>query len=370
MTSPPRVEATARPATPGELFVTYCGISLQAFGGSLALTERTLVQHKRWFTPQEFLGQYAICQVLPGPTGLSLCVLVGDRFFGLRGALAAMGGFLLLPAAIVIALAALFVQFQHLPAVQGALNGMGGCRGGPDHPHGSAPIAHVAGAVGGHPRGCRHLRGGGAGRAFGAHRDAQPGSGLGGLGLASAGASAMTSGLPASELLALFGHFLSLSVFATGGVMALASDMHRYVVDEHHYVSHAQFVGSIALGQAAPGPNLMWVVVLGWLISGLPGALATTLGLALPALVFPVLVSRASRLPQFDRGLAALQRGLGPVAVGLMAATCTLLVREAPGAWKGAAMIAVSLLVLLGLKKLPPVVLIMAAGIVGAFVPW
>lgn len=179
----------------------------------------------------------------------------------------------------------------------------------------------------------------------------------------------MSATLPTSELLALFGHFLSLSLFATGGVMALASDMHRYVVDEHGYISHTQFVGSIALGQAAPGPNLMWVVVMGWLIAGLPGALATTLGLALPALVFPVLVSRASRLPQFDRGLKALQGGLGPVALGLMGATCYLLVREAPGAWKGAAMIAVSVL-LLSITKLPPMLLIVAAGITGAFVPW
>lgn len=179
----------------------------------------------------------------------------------------------------------------------------------------------------------------------------------------------MTSSLPAAELLALFAHFLSLSLFATGGVMALASDMHRYVVDEHGYISHNQFVGSIALGQAAPGPNLMWVVVMGWLISGLPGALATTLGLALPALVFPVLVSRAGRLPQFDRGLKALQRGLGPVALGLMGATCYLLVREAPGAWKGALMIVVSV-ALLALTKLPPLVLIVAAGITGAFVRW
>lgn len=179
----------------------------------------------------------------------------------------------------------------------------------------------------------------------------------------------MNSTLPASELLALFGHFLSLSLFATGGVMALAPDMHRYVVDEHRYINHAQFVGSIALGQAAPGPNIMWIVVMGWLISGLPGALATTLGLALPALVFPVLVSRASRLPQFERGLKAMQRGLGPVALGLMAAACFLLVREAPGEWKGAAMITVSLLLLM-LTKLPPLVLIVAAGITGAFVPW
>jgi len=171
------------------------------------------------------------------------------------------------------------------------------------------------------------------------------------------------------ETLALFGHFLSLSVFATGGAMALASDMHRYVVDDHGYITHTQFVNSIALGQAAPGPNILWVTVMGWQIAGVPGALATTLGLSLPSLVFPVVVSRLGRLAQFQRLLRALQRGLGPVAIGLMAATCLLLVREAPGVWKGAAMIAVSLL-LLATTRVPPVLLILSAGIVGAFVPW
>ncbi len=116
---------TLKPRSPGELFRTYSGISLQAFGGSLAFVERALVQQKRWFTPSDFLGLYAISQVLPGPTGVSLCVLVGDRFFGLRGAAAALAGFLLPPSAVVLALAALLQHFQHLPAVQHALHGMG-----------------------------------------------------------------------------------------------------------------------------------------------------------------------------------------------------------------------------------------------------
>ena len=171
------------------------------------------------------------------------------------------------------------------------------------------------------------------------------------------------------ELLALFAHYLSLSVFATGGAMALASDMHRYVVDEHAYITHTQFVNSIALAQAAPGPNILFVTVMGWQIAGLPGALATTLGLSLPALVFPVIVSRLGRLAQFERLLKALQRGLGPVAIGLMAATCFLLVRQAPGVWKGAAIIAVSTL-LLATTRVPPVLLILVAGVVGAFVSW
>ena len=176
--------------------------------------------------------------------------------------------------------------------------------------------------------------------------------------------------MSAAELLALFGHFLSLSIFATGGAIALASDMHRYVVDEHAYITHTQFVNSIALAQAAPGPNILFVTVMGWQIAGLPGALATTLGLSLPALVFPVLVSRAGRLPQFERLLKSLQRGLGPVALGLMAATSFLLLRAAPGVWEGAAIIAATVLLLLTFTSLPPLLLIVLAGIIGAFVPW
>ncbi len=172
-----------------------------------------------------------------------------------------------------------------------------------------------------------------------------------------------------ADLSALFLHFLSLSVFATGGVMALASDMHRYVVDEHGYITHTQFVNSIALAQAAPGPNILFVTVMGWQIGGLAGALATTLGIAMPALVFPFVVSRLGRLAQFDRLLKALQRGLGPVAIGLMASTSFLLVRQAPGVWIGPAMIATCAL-LLAFTRVPPLVLIVVAGVLGAFIPW
>ena len=175
--------------------------------------------------------------------------------------------------------------------------------------------------------------------------------------------------MSASELFALFLHFLSLSVFATGGAMALASDMHRYVVDDHGYITHTQFVNSIALAQAAPGPNILFITVMGWQIAALPGALATTLGIAMPALIFPFVVSRLGRLKQFDRLLKALQRGLGPVALGLMASTSYLLVRQAPGVWIGPAMIAASVLVLT-FTRLPPLVPIAVAGVIGALVPW
>jgi chromate transporter len=122
---PQPLQPAPAPASPWELFTTFTVITLQAFGGALAHIERQVVQQKRWLTGEEFLGLFAISQALPGPTGISFCVLLGDRYFGLRGAAAALAGFMLLPAVIVLALAALFQQFQQLPALQGALHGMG-----------------------------------------------------------------------------------------------------------------------------------------------------------------------------------------------------------------------------------------------------
>lgn len=171
------------------------------------------------------------------------------------------------------------------------------------------------------------------------------------------------------DLWALFVHFLTLSVLATGGGIALAADMHRYVVEQHGYITHTEFVNSIALAQAAPGPNVLFVTVMGWQIAGLRGALVTTIGLALPALVFPLIVSRLGRRARFVRMLKAVQQGLGPVAIGLMASTCFMLVREAPGVWKGAAIIFATI-ALLWLTSIPPVLLIFAAGGVGAFIVW
>jgi len=172
-----------------------------------------------------------------------------------------------------------------------------------------------------------------------------------------------------SDLLALFLHFLTLSVFATGGAISLASDMHRYVVDQHGYITHTEFINSIAMAQAAPGPNIMFVTVMGWQIAGVQGALATTLGMAIPALVFPMLVSRLGQKAKFERALRSIQRGLGPVAIGLMASTSFLLIREAPGVWIGPLIIAVTVAVL-SLTTIPPVWMILAAGAIGAFIPW
>jgi chromate transporter len=175
--------------------------------------------------------------------------------------------------------------------------------------------------------------------------------------------------LDLGQLSALLVHFLSLSFFATGGALALASDMHRYVVDDHHYLTHEQFLASIALAQAAPGPNILFITIMGWQISGFAGAVVTTLGIIAPAMVIPFAVTRLGRSAAFGRLLEAFKRGLAPVAIGLMVSTTWLLGRQVQGPWTGLAMLAAAVPIL-AFTRVPPVVVILAAGALGAVLPW
>jgi len=118
-------DATRRPASCTELFVVFTRLALQGFGGVLPVAQRELVERERWLTAQQFLEMLALSQVLPGPNVINLSLMVGQRFLGLRGALAAMAGMLCVPMVGVLLLAALAAQGQRHPMVSGALRGMG-----------------------------------------------------------------------------------------------------------------------------------------------------------------------------------------------------------------------------------------------------
>ena len=126
---PPPAEH-ARPQSLRDLFWSFTGLALQGFGGVLAIVQRELVDKKKWLTREEFLEDWAVAQILPGPNVVNLSLMIGDRYFGWRGALAALAGMLLLPMLVVLALAALFAGVSDLPGVQGALRGMGAVAAG------------------------------------------------------------------------------------------------------------------------------------------------------------------------------------------------------------------------------------------------
>jgi chromate transporter len=117
-------DALAEPRSPGELFRAFTVLALQGFGGVLPVAQRELVEKRRWLTREQFVELLSVGQVLPGPNIINLSLMVGDRFFGWRGALAAVGGMLAAPLAVVMALALLYARFAHVPQVAGAMRGM------------------------------------------------------------------------------------------------------------------------------------------------------------------------------------------------------------------------------------------------------
>ena len=119
-----------RPASLADHYFTFNRLALQGFGGVLAVAQHELVERKGWLTRAEFVEMLALSQVLPGPNVVNLALMFGDRFFGLRGALAAVGGMLVVPLVIVMALTAAYAQFSHVPMVAGALRGMGAVAAG------------------------------------------------------------------------------------------------------------------------------------------------------------------------------------------------------------------------------------------------
>ncbi|MDR7305038.1 chromate transporter [Rhodoferax saidenbachensis] len=127
--------STPPPPRPGprsktELFVAFSLLALQGFGGVLAVVQRELVDKKQWLTPEEFVEDWAVAQILPGPNVVNLSLMLGDRYFGWRGALVGVAGMLLFPLIIVLLMAAAFAGVSDSPQAQGALRGMGAVAAG------------------------------------------------------------------------------------------------------------------------------------------------------------------------------------------------------------------------------------------------
>lgn len=123
---------TTRPAprSKTELFFAFSILALQGFGGVLAVVQRELVDKRQWLTAEEFVEDWAVAQILPGPNVVNPSLMLGDRYFGWRGALTGVAGMLLFPSIVVLILAALFAGVADVPQVQGALRGMGAVAAG------------------------------------------------------------------------------------------------------------------------------------------------------------------------------------------------------------------------------------------------
>jgi chromate transporter len=175
--------------------------------------------------------------------------------------------------------------------------------------------------------------------------------------------------LSAADLLSLLGHFMLLSLLAVGGAITTASDMHRYVVVEHGWISDAQFTSSIAIAQAAPGPNVLFVAVIGWNVAGTAGALATLVGTMLPSTLLVLAVSRWASQRREHPGVRAFTTGMAPLTLGLLLATGWVLAEpfvRIPDQRVGAlALIAVTIVAMMRFR-ISPMWLVALGAVVGA----
>ncbi len=167
-----------------------------------------------------------------------------------------------------------------------------------------------------------------------------------------------------AQMLQLFTHFAMLSLLAVGGAMTTAPDMHRYVVSQHGWLTDAQFAASVALAQAAPGPNVMFVAVIGFNVAGLAGALATLAGTLLPSTTLALAVSRWGRQNESARSLRAFNTGMAPITIGLLLATGWVLLRPSGGQVGALVLAAATVLVMLK-TKISPVWLIAVGALAG-----
>lgn len=188
----------------------------------------------------------------------------------------------------------------------------------------------------------------------------------------------MTTALPLawSDWLHLFGYYLMLSLLSIGGGITTAPEMQRYLVTQQHWLSSTQFNASIALAQAAPGPNILFVALLGWnvglnsggILYGFVGVAVTMLGMLLPSTTLTYVLSRWGHRNGELRAVRAFKQGLAPIVIALLLATSWTLAQsnnDVEHGWQLWLLTAVTILVILG-THLPLLWLLGAGALLGA----
>ena len=174
--------------------------------------------------------------------------------------------------------------------------------------------------------------------------------------------------LSAADLWSMFVHFMLLSMLAIGGAITTTPEMQRWVVGERGWLTDAQFTTSVALAQSAPGPNLLFVAVIGWNVAGLAGVATTMAGSLLPSTTLALLATRFSRQRQDRLFLRAFKGGMAPLTIGMLLATGWVLtepLRAHAAATAGLVLMAVVVMRFTRLSPLWPITVGAAAGALG-----
>ena len=337
-------DAIEHPESPGAIFVRFLKFGLLAWGGpaaQIAMIKRECVDEERWISEPSFKRLLAVYQVLPGPEAHELCVYFGRLRGGKLGGLLAGLGFMVPGFLLMLALSALYVEaniasdlhalFYGLSAAVGALVARAVVRlGGSFLTNAPLVLIAVAGFA-------LTLFAGanfvlvllGAGIAYELWRNVRGWRGragsftVGPLGvvLVALGAISFSLGL------SIFWEGLKAGLLTFGGAYTVVPFLHGSAVDGHHWLTDKQFVDGLAIGGILPAPLIIFATFVGYLAGGLVGALVITLGIFLPAFVFPIFLHRQLVAVSENPRLHLFLLGVAAGVVGLIAAVTVEIVQ-------------------------------------------
>ena len=380
--SPGEVSAVSPPASLRALVLYFLGLGTWGFGGPVVLVERMrrdLQEARGWFTVAEYKEAIALAQLAPGPLAAQVAIYLGWLRAGLVGATAVGVAFIAPSFVMVLALSAVYVKFGGLTWMQGAFYGVGAAViaiigfsawklvrktvGKDALLWGVVAVNAVATAM--------------------TEREILPlivASGLLVLavrGWPRPGATAALVVLPPWLLTGLHGgaepgmlarigwYFAKAGALVFGSGLAIVPFLHGGTVVDMHWLTERQFLDAVAVSMITPGPVVITVAFIGYLVAGPLGAIAAAIGVFLPAYLMVVLVARWFQRVAQNRALRAAVDGVTAAATGAIAGAVIVLGRRAIIDAPTLIMFAAALAVVLWLRKVPEPVLLLAAGAVG-----
>ena len=370
------------PCTLREFFLYFLKLGAFGFGGPIALAgymQRDLVERRRWVSTKDYVEGLALAQLAPGPLAAQLAMYLGWVRAGVVGATVVSAAFVLPSFAIVIVLSALYVHYGGLPWMQGIFYGIG-----------AAVIGIIARSAWKLVTMTLHrdwllwsLFGVaavvtawteseivwvflGAGVVALLARGRPPLSSSSALGaFAPVALASVASGPPVASLWKVGLYFAEAGAFVFGSGLAIVPFLHGGVVKEFHWLTERQFLDAVAVAMITPGPVVITVAFIGYLVAGPLGATVAALGVFLPPYLLVVIPAPYFRKFAANRSIKAFVDGVTAAATGAIAGAAFVLGRRAIIDVPTAFICAATLVVMFKLRRVPEPLIIVVAGIVG-----
>lgn len=368
----------------GALIWYFLRLGLTGFGGPVALANyirRDLVDCLGWISAAEYDEGLAIATACPGPLAYQLGVYCGYVTNGLAGAIGVAVAFALAPFFLVVAVAALYVKFGSTPQLRGIFYGVGpiviaivarSCWDLGRKTLGSQWPAYVLAAIA-----CAitiavqqelialFLAAGAIGiflfyrpQAAGGRSSAPP------INLLSL-ATVLVSSYQSVALPKIFWFFFKTGLLVFGSGLVIVPFLKAYVVDQYHWLSNQAFLDAVAVGIVSPGPVVITATFVGFLNHGFSGALAATLGIFTPSLIFVILGTPLLRRYRRNGRVQGFVRGITVAVVGVLLGTSYLVARSTVRDMFGLLLLLAALAILWSKWRVPEPLLVGAGAIVG-----